>query len=145
MTIVIMFVLGLPLFIFGDLALHLVYGDKFIGAAPVIRILLLEGILDGTTAVLTQAFLAAGVPGTVTLLQLCGLMSAVPLLGLLAPRWGVSGAAFAMLISTALRLSSVLFVFHLRLKIQPPNLLFQRKDWFFILGDKRRTAETAAF
>ena len=144
-TIVIMFVLGLPLFVFGDLALHLVYGDKFIGAAPVIRILLLEGILDGTTAVLTQAFLAAGIPGTVTLLQLCGLMSAVPLLGLLAPKWGVSGAAFAMLISTALRLSSVLFAFHFRLKVQPPNLLFQRKDWFLILGAKRRPAETAAF
>ena len=81
------------------------------------------------TSVLSQAFLAAGIPGTVTLLQGSGLMSAVPLMYWFIPRWGLKGAAYALLLSTAVRLTLVVLNYPLRLKMMPPRLLLTRSDF----------------
>ncbi len=88
-TIVGLTLAALPLFLFGSFLLTLVYGHKYDGAAAILKILLGEAILDGATAVLSQAFLAAGVPGTVTILEGCGLLSAIPLMYWMVPRWGL--------------------------------------------------------
>jgi enterobacterial common antigen flippase len=119
---------ALALFFLGGILLSLVYGNKFDGATPVLRILLGEAILDGMTSVLSQAFLAAGIPGVVTLLQGCGLLTAVPLLFWMVPRYGLKGAAFALLISTSFRLTFVLLSFPMRLKVAPPRLLLRLSD-----------------
>jgi O-antigen/teichoic acid export membrane protein len=130
----LMVVIGLPLCIFSNLALKLVYGGKFDGASVVLKILIAEGILDGAATVLTQAFLAAGCPGMVTLLQMCGLATALPLLAFMGPRWGLNGAASAMLVSTSIRLLLVMCSFKLRLKVRAPNIRLTQEDIMFLLS-----------
>jgi O-antigen/teichoic acid export membrane protein len=119
---------ALPLFLFGSFLLTLVYGHKYDGAAAILKILLGEAILDGATAVLSQAFLAAGIPGTVTILEGCGLLSAIPLMYWMVPRWGLKGAAFALLFSTFARLSVVMAAFIFKLKMRPPSLIMRAGD-----------------
>jgi antigen flippase len=142
-TIVVMAAAGLPLFLLSGLALRLVYGQNFAVASVVLKLLLAEAVLDGTTAVLTQAFLAAGCPGTVTILQLCGLLTAIPLLAWLAPIWGLNGVGLAMLISTSLRLSFVLLNYRLRLKVRPPSLLLRKEDVAFLYKSRLLRATKA--
>jgi O-antigen/teichoic acid export membrane protein len=123
---------ALPLFFGGGMLLKLVYGNKFDGAAAILRILLGEAILDGMTAVCSQAFLAAGVPGTVAFLQGAGLITAVPLMYWMIPRWGLQGAAYALLTSTAIRFLFVASNFPMRFKMRPPSLLPRMSDLEFL-------------
>lgn len=89
MTLLVMFLAALPLAFGGSFLLRLVYGDKFNGAGAILPFLVIEGVVDGVTAVLAQAFLGAGMPGMVTFLQGCGVITAIPLLYFMIPRWGV--------------------------------------------------------
>ncbi len=123
MTLFIMVLASLPLLLGATYLLKLFYGSKFLGASLVLRLLVVETILDGLTSVLSQAFLAFGYPGTVTLLQACGVLSAIPLLYLLIPRWGVGGAAVALTIATTIRFVFILINFPIRLKVRVPSLL----------------------
>jgi O-antigen/teichoic acid export membrane protein len=127
-TLAGLILVALPLLFFGGFLLTLVYGHKYDGAAAILRILLGEAILDGTTAVLSQAFLAAGVPGTVTLLQGSGLLSAIPLMYWMIPHWGLKGTAYALLLSTAIRFAFVVLNFPLRFKMRPPSLILRLSD-----------------
>jgi len=127
-TFTVLMVSGLFLYACGSPVLSLVYGHKFDGAAPVLHILLIESILDGMTSVSSQAFLAAGFTGVVTLLQGCGLISAVPLMYWMVPRFGLRGAAFALVLSTSFRLAFVLLSFPMRLKMKPPSIILRPSD-----------------
>ena len=128
MTLLIMFLAALPLAFGGSFLLRLVYGDKFNGAGAILPFLLIEAIVDGITAVLAQAFLGAGMPGMVTFLQGCGVITAIPLLYFMIPRWGIQGAACALMLSTCARFVFILLNYPLRLKRRPPNLLIGRKE-----------------
>ena len=119
---------ALPLFLFGNYLLRLVYGPKFLDAGPVFRYLVVEAIFDGLTSVLSQAFLAAGQPGVVTLVQACGLLTAIPLLSWLIPLFGIKGAGIALMLSTICRFTFVVASIPLRLKFKIPNLLFGREE-----------------
>ncbi len=127
-TLVGLLAVACPLFLAGGFLLRLVYGNKYDGAAAILKILLCEGILDGMTSVLSQAFLAAGVPGTVTLLEGCGLLTAVPLMYWMIPRWGLPGAACALLTATFIRFLFVYLNFPLRFRQRPPGLLLGASD-----------------
>jgi len=77
----------------------------------VLRILVVEAVFSGATLVLSQAFMAMGRPGVVTVVQLTGLSLTVPLMVLLVPRYGIVGAGAALLLSTAGRFVCVLASF----------------------------------
>jgi O-antigen/teichoic acid export membrane protein len=127
-TIAGLLCVAIPLFLIGGLLLTLVYGHKYDGAAAILRILLGEAVLDGATGILSLAFLAAGIPGTVTLLQGTGLLTAFPLMYFMIPRWGLVGAAYALLISTAIRFTFILANYPLRFKMRPPGLILRSSD-----------------
>ncbi len=127
-TLALLLLIALILFLFSGMLLRLVYGNKFDDAAIVLRILLAEAILDGMTSVLSQAFLAAGTPGIITFLQGCGLITVVPLLYWLTPRYGLQGAAIALVISTACRLGFVLLSFPMKLKVPAPGIILRPDD-----------------
>ena len=127
-TLVLMISAGIPLLLMGKFLLNLAYGTKFAGSAALLPFLIVEAVLDGVTAVLSQAFLAAGYPGIVTLLQGCGLLSAVPLIYLLIPRFGIKGAACALMLATGVRFAFIVANFPLRFKSRPPSLLIGRKE-----------------
>jgi O-antigen/teichoic acid export membrane protein len=108
--------------------LGLLYGQEFVGAVTVVRLLLLKSVLDCATLVLAQAFMAAGRPGIVTVLQGTGLALVLPLLLILVPRYGLEGAGLALLGSSAARLVFVIVSFPLILKVRPPRLWLGRND-----------------
>lgn len=88
----------------GPMLIRLVYGPAYDAAVSALRILVLEVVLAGLTYVLAQAFMALGRPGVVTLLQAAGLAISIPLMLWWIPRFGIAGAALALLCSTAARL-----------------------------------------
>jgi O-antigen/teichoic acid export membrane protein len=113
----------------GPQLLGLLYGKEYSGANGVLRILVVQIILSGATAVLAQAFMAIGRPGIVTTLQVIGLGLTVPLMLVLIPRLGIVGAGLALLISTVVRFLFVIFSFPLFLKMPMPQLLPNRRDF----------------
>ena len=125
-------VVAVIVIIFGPVLLHLLYGAKYMGAVPVFRILVIEVVVAGTDWVLSQAFMALGQPGIVTILQSIGLGLSVPLMLVLIPTYGLEGAGLALLASTTARLVSVLMSFPLVLKVRPPGLLITREDLCFL-------------
>jgi O-antigen/teichoic acid export membrane protein len=128
MTLLVMLLASLPLFFFGGFLLKLVYGAKFVAAALVLPFLIVEAIFDGLTSVLSQAFLASGFPGTVTLLQGCGLITSIPLLYWLIPIFGVRGAGGALMLATMLRFLFIYLNFPFRLGVKPPNIIIKMHE-----------------
>jgi O-antigen/teichoic acid export membrane protein len=84
-------------------ALHLLYGKEYLIANGLLKILICEAILSGSVTVMSQLFMAIGRPGTVTLLQVAGLATAIPMMTVLVPRFGSAGAGIALVISAVLR------------------------------------------
>ncbi len=126
-------VCGVCVVLAGPTLLRILYGPEYVGAAGALRILVLEAVLSGITFVLAQAFMALNQPGVVTLLQAIGLSLSVPMMLLLIPRYGIYGAAVALLTSTVARLVFVCAGFRLFLKTNPPSLLPVRSDMKRIL------------
>jgi antigen flippase len=112
----------------GPLAIHVMYGARFAAAVPVFRILLVEVVLGGATWILVQAYMAVGRPGVVTTLQACGLALSVPLMVVLIPRFGLVGAALALLISTSVRLILTVAGYRRLLRVPIPPLLASVDD-----------------
>jgi antigen flippase len=143
MTLVVMILASLPLFLFGGFLLKLVYGAKFTGASLVLPFLVIESIFGGLTSVLSQAFLASGFPGTVTLLQACGLVTSIPLLYWLIPIFGVKGAGCALMLATILRFVFIMLNFPFRLGVRPPGIIIRRHEILTLLR-RIRTASSPA-
>ena len=116
-------------YVFGPFFLNLLYGREYGSALSSLRILLVEVTLAGTASVLAQAFMALGRPGIVTTLQAVGLSFSIPLMIVLIPRWGIKGAATALLVSTLARLVFVMAGFPIFLKTRMPNLLPHAEDF----------------
>jgi O-antigen/teichoic acid export membrane protein len=114
---------GLCIMAVGPQALTVLYGREYRGALVVLDVLVVEVILSGATLVLSQAFMALGRPGVVTTLQVTGLLLTVPLVLVLAPKFGILGAGLALLISTTTRLIFVLASFPVFLKMRVPQVL----------------------
>jgi antigen flippase len=110
------------------------YGGAFKGVIPIARILCVEIVITGAASVLSQSFMATGKPGTVALLQVIGLLVTIPLLLILIPRFGLSGAALALLVSSTCRLAAVMACHPILLKTKLPNLIVTRGDIVFLLS-----------
>jgi O-antigen/teichoic acid export membrane protein len=124
---------GVVLAILGPWALKLIYGQEFLTAVPVFRLLLAQAVLGGATWVLAQAFMASDKPGMVSIMQGIGVGLTVPLLVVLVPRYGLVGAGLAMLISTATRFVFVLVNFPITLGIRPPGFRPRWSDFTSML------------
>ena|SRR5919106_963564 len=120
--------LVLPLALAAPPLLELLYGQEFGAAAGPFRILLIDAVLLGFSSILMQAFMSLGRPGVVTALLVLGLVVNVIGMLLLVPAFGLPGAAFAVLISTIVRLAFLLLCFPLVLQVSPPSPLPRAKD-----------------
>ena len=121
-------VLASGIYAFGPTVLHLLYGRAYMSAAPVLRVLLIEVVIASATGILAQAAMALGKPGIVTLLQSIGLALTVPFMTIMIPRFGMIGAAYALLASTFCRFLFVQFSFRLFLGVKSPRLWFTLTD-----------------
>jgi O-antigen/teichoic acid export membrane protein len=108
--------------------LRTLYGADFGQAAPTLRVLLLESLVAGATYVLTRAFMALGQPGLVAILQIGGLMVAVPATMVCVNHFGLLGASLALFASSLFRLIITLICFPVILKVPPPTLVPQKVD-----------------
>ncbi len=117
----------------GPFLLTMIYGRAYAGAGRPLEIMLLEVTLSGAVFIMSQGYMALGRPGMVTLFQATGLSISLPLMLLLIPRWGISGAAFALLISTLARFLFVYFGFGIFLRVRRPYLLPRFSDLDAIL------------
>lgn len=123
---------GIIVSFMAPVVLNVLYGEKFLAAIAVFRILLVEIIISGTVWVFLQAFMAVGKPGFVTLLQGLGVAISIPLMFLLVPVYGLEGAGMALLCSSFTRLILVYLSYGFILKVQPPSLLLNKQDIDFI-------------
>ena len=112
--------------------IELLYGSEYLEAVAVFRILAAEMVLGGSSWVLAQAFMAVGKPGTLTIIETASILLSVPLMVLLIPTYGLEGAGFALLVTTAFRLFLVLGCYPLVLKVRPPSLVMNRADLDFL-------------
>jgi antigen flippase len=116
------------------------YGGAFKSVVPIAQILCVEIVITGATSVLSQSFMATGKPGTIAVLQVLGLLLTVPFMLVLIPRFGLSGAALALLLSSTCRLGLVLACYPMILKTRPPSLIITGHDITFLLKRLRRSA-----
>jgi O-antigen/teichoic acid export membrane protein len=112
----------------GPFLLRVLYGREYSGASLTLDILLVEITLSGAVYVLSQAYMAVGRPGLVTIMQAIGLSLSIPMMLLLIPRWGINGAAAALITSTVARFLFVYVGFSFILKIPRPDLLPRLSD-----------------
>jgi O-antigen/teichoic acid export membrane protein len=115
-------VAGIAAWALGGFVLSVLYGKDFSAAQPIFMILVLEAAVACLSQVTAQLYMAMGRPGFTSLAQLVsfavlctGLLTLVPLLG--AP-----GAALAILLSSSLRLTMLLFAIPGSLQLPRPAL-----------------------
>ena len=89
--------------VLGQTALRLLYGGEYANAASQLRILIIEAVLSGSLSIMSQPFMALGKPGVVTTLQITGLLTSIPFIIVLAPRFGTEGACVALVLSACVR------------------------------------------
>jgi O-antigen/teichoic acid export membrane protein len=80
------------------------FGEDFIDAVPIARILLVAGLVLGVRRVLSGAITGAGRPGYAALSEVGTWIVLAMTLPLLLPRWGAQGAALAVVIASAVPL-----------------------------------------
>ena len=129
----------------GPWLIKVFYGKDYTKASTCLRILLVEVTIGSLVSVLSQAFLALGRPGINTVLHGVGLSTSVPLMLVLIPKFGLSGAALSLMISTMVRLALVCGSFLVVLKVPVPDLRLKSADFemlFRVVGSRRQKAGT---
>ncbi|MDQ0873220.1 O-antigen/teichoic acid export membrane protein [Paenibacillus sp. V4I3] len=108
--------------------LIILYGSDFKSAVSVFRLLILEVVITGSSMVISQAYMALGRPGIVTMMYAVGLGVMVPLLFWFVPVFGITGAGMAMLLAAIIRLGFILVNFPLTLKVPFPHIFKFTED-----------------
>ncbi len=121
-------VMGVAVLVSGPALLQWLYGPAYRPASQILQILVCQVIVAGLVHVLLQGFLAAGRPGVATTIQLTGLACGVPLFLVLVPRFGVSGAAVALLLSSTLRLILTIASYRAVLGVATPRVWIDGSD-----------------
>jgi len=113
------------------------YGRAYLASVPVAQIIVVSITLSGAGYVFAQAYMAAGRPGVIALINVFGLATVVPALVFLIPRFGLVGAAWALVISTCVRLLTSLCCFPLIFKVPIPSLILTRADVRYLKASLR--------
>jgi O-antigen/teichoic acid export membrane protein len=96
--------IGVAVLAAGPSLLHWLYGPAFAPAAAILPILVCQVIVASLVYMLLQGFLAANRPGVATAIQFTGVAISVPMFLVFVPRFGLAGAALALLLSAGVRL-----------------------------------------
>ncbi len=118
----------------GPILVGLLYGRSYLGAVSTLRILVVEATLSCAVTVMAQAFKALDRPGVVTILQGIGLGLCIPMMLWFIPRWGLTGAAAALLFSTCARFLFIYIGFRIFLHTRLPRLLPRAADIHFVIS-----------
>ena len=137
--LLVMLATGVPLIIIAPMFLEVLFGEEFLPAAPVFRLLVIATILGSTADIMAQAFLATGKPGIVSILRSLELAMLIASLGFFVPQFGLMGAAWAILAAASVRFLSIWASYPLLLGKAPPRLYLSPSDIRRIRGARERT------
>jgi O-antigen/teichoic acid export membrane protein len=130
----VIFVAALPVLV------PLTYGKEYLSVIGLIRLLTIAVVFGTTTSTFTQAFMATGRPEIATVLQCVGVCITPPLMLALIPKFGLTGAAYAIDISNALRFGLVMISYAVFLRVGIPRLLPTLQDIRDLCGRLRHVA-----
>jgi O-antigen/teichoic acid export membrane protein len=128
---------GILIAVGGSWLIEVIYGTGFLVPPEVIWLLLTDTFFGGISRILSQALLAAGRPGVVTLLNTAQLIAFVPLCLVLLPHYQLAGVAAAALAATTLRLMLTMSCYPLVLRAPLPRLVFSGADLSFVHSQLR--------
>ena len=131
-NLVLTTMVGIGLVGLGPVLLQLLYGDEFVSATIVFRLLVIEIILSGAVQILAQALMAAERPGVVTVVQATGISLNALLAVILIPQYELAGAGFALVSATSVRLLFILISYPLVLRVRVPALVIGPSDVTYI-------------
>ena len=137
--LLVMIAAGMPLVIIAPMFLRGLFGEEFLPAAPVFRLLIIATILGGTADIMAQAFMATGKPGIVSILRSWELAMLIVLLVFFVPQFGLMGAAWAILAAASVRFVSIWASYPLLLGKAPPRLYLSGSDVRRIRRARERT------
>jgi O-antigen/teichoic acid export membrane protein len=106
----------------GRLVLRLLYGADFAFGYWALGCLIVEAVLSSVTYVLTQPYLALNRPGVITIIQSTSLPVLALAMWLLAPRWGINGAAVGLLATTLYRAAATYLSYRILFRVSAPRL-----------------------
>jgi antigen flippase len=115
-------------------AITFLYGESFAGAVPLFRILVVDSVLSILCYITTQLYLALNRPGLVSSLQIVPLSTAIVLILTLTPLYGAQGAAWALVLSSLVKLCTLLACIKLRLGLSFPRLYLLPRDLAYFRG-----------
>lgn len=95
-TAIIMVPIGLVMFSFPEIALRVLFGDAYVAASTALQVLTIASILFTLFSLNASLFLGMGRPKAVTYIVLIGAGVNIAMNLLLIPRYGMLGAAIAM-------------------------------------------------
>jgi O-antigen/teichoic acid export membrane protein len=110
-----------------------VYGRGFERGIMTSEILLIEAVFGCTTNILLHSYLALNRPAIVTLFQFAALGLAIPMMVILIPRFGLTGAALALLASTMVRYLVAKLGYQYILGLKIPGFILTRADLAYLL------------
>ena len=112
----------------GPYLLTLLYGPRFASAVTPFQVLLLDTLVASSARILYLAFSGSGRPEWVTGFEMAGVMVSVAAMLVLVPRFGLTGAAFAVLLASSVRLACGIAGLRLVLRSEMPRLLLSWSD-----------------
>jgi O-antigen/teichoic acid export membrane protein len=121
------------LWLVSETLLVVIYGADFGAATVLFRLLVIEGSLGVLSQVTAQLFLSRDRPGVVSTIQVIVLGVSVAALLVLTPRYGVTGAALALVGAGVVRWVLLLVALKIALKLPLPRLYLNRGDVQYML------------
>lgn len=131
---------GIGLVIALPVVVPIAYGGEYASIVGITRLLTFAVVIGATTSTFNQVFLATGRPEIATGLQFAGLCITVPLMYTLIPKFGLTGAAYSVDISSALRFALVMISYPIFLRHKIPRLLLTRQDILELFSRLRRVS-----
>lgn len=126
--LLVMIAAGMPLVLIAPMLLGVFFGDAFLPAAPLFRLLVLAAILSSTAEIGAQAFMATGKPGIVSILRASEVAVLLALLLYFVPVSGVMGAAWSILAVACIRFVGTFACYPLILGKAPPRPYLNLSD-----------------
>jgi O-antigen/teichoic acid export membrane protein len=118
----------------GPHALQLLYGDGFMAAVGPLRILLVDTIVSNAARILYQTFSGSGRPEVVTVIEAAAATVSLGSMLVVAPRFGIDGAAACVLMGDILRFVGVLIGLRVVLRVPIPRLILTPADVMTMVG-----------
>lgn len=130
---VVTLLVGAGIFVVAPYLLILLYGQSFVDAVSVFRILIFQTSITSISWILSQGFMSIGKPGTVTVMRLITLGLNIILLNILIPVFGLEGAAISLLITSIVELMAVFIIYTTRHHVKIKDWIVSKNDIVWLL------------